>query len=288
MRLSCDKTFEGDGRANPLRRQMLLAVGATVLLEMFSVKGLVSEVFADDRAASDVRVSPEAAAFNAEKKIDEIEAKFSRLGDIVLPRLDQFVGSERIRVMIRAAFEVFEKNKTNPSRKSWQQEVVPYGKENGFFYIFCDMERSSMFNGAYRTLKLRPDFNPALIGRLSFLAHELVHVLKDDYYRRTVPESTYGIYWSSNFVAVPSEEADAIAVQLEILNIETKGEFKKNIMEGKSDCVKTGSKKADRFLIKMAELYFKGDWDNFVSFVEKWYRGKGAQIFNSDLTPTKI
>lgn len=283
MKLSCDKSHEGDYSADPLRRKMLFgAIGAAILLEIFGVKGLISEVFADERSSS---VSVEKAELDTEKKIDEIETEFSRLGERILPQLDQFVESEKMRAIIRETFKVFEKNKTNLSRKSWKQEIIPYGEENGFFYIFEDIDgRTSMFNGVYRTVKLRPDFDSTSVGRLSFLAHELVHVLRDNHYRRNVPEYRYRIYWSSNFVAVPSEEADAIAVQLEILNVATRGGFKKNIMEGKPNCVKTDSEKTDKFLTEMAEYYFKGNWDNFVAFVEKWYREKGAQIFNSDLT----
>lgn len=250
-----------------LRRKLTFGSAAVILASLLGVKGSVQDVFADE------------TAFNADRKIEETEAGFSRLEERVLPQLNKFVKSERIRVMIRKSFEVFESNKTNPARKSWDQEVVPYGKENGFFYVFCGAGgRSSIFNGTYRILKLRSDFNPELIGRLSFLAHELVHVVKDNHYRRTVPEHTYRTYWSGDFVAVPSEEAEAIAVQLEILNIAT---------GGKLNSAKTGSDKADKFLTEMAEHYFNKDWNSFVAFVEKWYRGKGAQIFNADLTPVE-
>ena len=167
-----------------LRRKLIFSSAAVILASLLGVKGSIQDVFADDRVAS---LSEEETAFNAEKKIDEIETEFSRLAETVLPQLNK-VKSEKMRVMIRAAFEVFEKNKTNPAKKSWSQEIVPYGKENGFTYIFCDMGgRSSMFNGAYRILKLSSDFNPASVGILSFLAHELTHVVKDNHYMRTVP-----------------------------------------------------------------------------------------------------
>lgn len=249
-----------------LRRKLTFGSAAVILASLLGVKGSVQDVFADE------------TAFNADRKIEETEAEFSRLEEMVLPQLDE-VKSGKMRVMIRAAFGAFESNKTNPAKKVLPQEAVPRGKENGFTYMFCDMDgRSAKFNGVYRIVKLSLDFNPASIGRLSFLAHELVHVVKDNYYRRTIPEHIYETFWSNNFVAVPSEEAEAIAVQLEILNITTGGDL---------DSIKTGSDRADKFLTKMAEHYFNKDWNNFVAFVEKWYREKGARIFNADLTPAE-
>lgn len=267
------------------RRRFLAVSAAAILAYAIGTKGSIQDVFAENHTES----SAAAESFDAEKKVDEIEAEFSKIRDFVVPQIDQYVDSEHLRILIRKVFEVFEANKKNPIRKHDDGKEVPFGVKIGFKYAFFGNEKMKypfMFHGLSRTVKIGKDVDCRRPQRLCFLAHELVHVLNDNYYRTVIPEKTYRAYYGSKgHVAVPSEEAEAIAVHLEIANILSGGKLKKDILEGRKFSPETGSQNGDKFVSRMGEAYFKKPYNDFVGFVEEWYREKGVEIFNPDLTP---
>lgn len=280
------KSSEAKGSVDRLRRQILLgAIGTAVLLEMAGIGNLVSEVFAEDHVDEKERVTDE-------DRIKKIETGFSKFGRKILGKLDVFVRDFAMQAKIRRVFEIFEENKRNTGRHKAPLSEIPYGAQNGFYYDFFTDNRPYYigFNGLYRKLKIDRSFNPDDLGWLVSFCHELMHVDHDNKYRGgNIPFERYRAYWVGEeaVAVVVEDEAEAIAVASEILNIATGGVLKNNILHGKAPNVPMKQPGLEGFLEKMAVQYYTKDYSSFVDAVREQYKKTPGEeaYFTRDLKP---
>lgn len=293
MRLSCDQSSERSDQADPIRRRMLLgAVGVTALLEMFGVKGLVSEVFAKERKVGQQKEAVE--NLTDEQRVAETEESFLRFKEKILAHLDDFVKDPEMKEKIQHVFELFGENRKNPWRKKPSENEVVYGEERkGWFSyeFFSDSRPYSMgFNGLYRSIKISKDFfDPEDLGCLVTMCHELIHLKQDDEYRKRIPFERYRAYWfgNGNLSVVPEDEAEAISVAVEILNVATNGALKRNVLKGEQVNIPVKYNNLRNFLIKMAKAYYTNDYNAFVALVGERYESVSGEedFFTRELIP---
>lgn len=293
MSLSCDKSSERSDQADPIRRRMLLgAVGVTALLEMFGVKGLVSEVFAKDRKVGQQKEAVENPT--DEQRIAKTEESFLRFKEKILAHLDGFVKDPEMKEKIQYVFKLFEENRKNPWRKKPSANEVPYGEEReGWFSyeFFSDSRPYGMgFSSLYRSIKISKDFfDPEDLGCLVTMCHELIHLKQDDEYRKRIPFERYRAYWfgNGNLSVVPEDEAEAISVAVEILNVAMSGVLKRNILKkGQADIPVKHNNLRD-FLVKASKAYYTKDYSAFIVSVRERYESMSGEedFFTRELIP---
>ena len=247
---------------------------------MFGVSGSVAEVFAKDRKTT-VSAIPNESVENLtdEQRIAKTEESFLKFKEKILPHLDDFVKDPDMKEKIQHVFKLFEENRKNPWRKKPSVNEVPYGEERkGWFsYEFFSESRpyGMGFNGLFRSVKLSKDFfDPEDLGCLVTLCHELTHLKQDDEYRRRIPFERYRAYWfgNGNLSVVPEDEAEAVSVAVEILNVAMNGTLKKNILKGGKVNIPVGYDNLRNFLIRMAKAYYTKDYNAFVALVGERYK----------------
>lgn len=237
-----------------------IAVASVILSLLICVKSLINEVCAEE--LSDASVS-----------VDLIEQNFRKFRTDVLKDVDKFVSDRKMRVEIRKAFDAVESNASNPSRMSCNTSEVPAGKEKGFSYEIASLEDTyAIFNGKFRCLKLDREFNPQDPAHFTLLLHEGRHVVQDDGYRQHIPWTQYETFYSSGTVIVPEDEADAWAVQCEVMNVIMKGSLKKNILEEREISIPASDKVAAEMTLQIAKAYYKLNRKDFVKFIREFYQ----------------
>lgn len=273
------ESSEAKGSVDRLRRGILLgAISTAVLLEIAGVENLVSEVFAEEHVEEKEKVTDE-------DRIKKIEADFSAFEQRVLGKMDVFVRDPAMQAKIRRVFEIFEENKKNTGRHKAPLSEIPYGAQNGFYYDFFTDNRSYYigFNGLYRKLKIDRSFNPDDLGWLVSFCHELMHVDHDNKYREgNIPFERYRKYWVGEeaVAVVVEDEAEAIAVASEILNIAMDGVLRKNILYGKTPDIPAKQFGLKSFLENMAVQYYTKDYSVFVGAVrERYRRTPGDEVY---------
>lgn len=283
MSLSCDKSFERSDSADPIRRKILLgAVGVTALLEMFGVQGLVSEVFAKERKVGQQKETAEIPT--DEQRIAKTEESFLRFKEKILAHLDDFVKDPNMKEKIQYVFKLFEENRKNPWRKKPSANEVAYGEERrGWFSyeFFSDSRPYGMgFNGLFRSIKLSRDFfDPEDLGCLVTLCHELIHLKQDDEYRERIPFERYRAYWfgNGNLSVVPEDEAEAISVAVEILNVAMNGALKRNVLKKGQADIPTKHNNLRGFLAEASKAYYTKDYSAFIVSVRKRYESMSGE-----------
>lgn len=270
MKASLDSVPERTTPAQPIKR---LVFGSALLAALFSTQAMERAVFAQtapDPKPTETEVSPEI------KKIRALEAGFRDFGARVLPQLNYYVSSEAIRAKIRRVFKRVEENAKNPNRLK-SGNTVPFGKERGFTYHFRSYQSvPAEFRGLTRTISLPDDFDPADLGDLSYLLHEVVHVEHDDELRRSVPWDRYVAFWATTEpLCVVEHELDGISVEMETLNAVLHGDFQRNgVVHARRSGVREN-------LSANAQAYFGGS--SLRDFIERSCRMRKAQIFTPQL-----
>lgn len=295
MNLSCDKLPEADSdhSADPMRRRILKGtIAAAVLLKMLSVESLVSEVFADENET--VAKTDSGEILTDEQRIEKTEEDFLKFKQKILSRLDNFVKDPEMKAKIQRVFEIFDENRKNPWRKKLSLNEVPCGEEKkGWFSyrFFNDMRPYYVgFNGLYRAIRLnRNFFNSADLGWVVTLCHELVHVEQDDKYRKNIPRERYRNFWNSgeHLAVVTEDEAEAISIAVEILNVAMDGAPKRDILKTGWANIPAEHDDVRNFLTRMAIAYYTRDYSSFTSYVEERYRKIPGEetFFTRELIP---
>lgn len=274
MKVSLDSSNSAPERISP-KPVGRLVFGGALLAALLSTQATAREVFAQtalDPKPTETEVSPEV------KKIRALEAGFRDFGARVLPQLDHYVRSEASRAKIRRAFKRVEENAKNPNRFK-SGSMVSFGQERGFSYHFRSYQSvPAEFRGLTRTISLPDDFDPADLGDLSYLLHELVHVEHDDELRRSVPWDRYIAFWATTTpLCVVEHELDGISVEMEALNAVLHGDFQRNgVVAARRSGVREN-------LSANAKEYFRDS--SLRDFVERSCRMRGAQIFTPQLLP---
>lgn len=252
------------------------------------------EAVAQQVSPVDAAVQASAAVSEADpfKRVQEIEMAMTAFKNDILPKLDLYAENPEMREKIRAAFKAFDDNLKNPWRANQEAKDVLVKRPNGFSYCF-DLEKDSksmmLFTPFTRQLHLPPDIDVSDSGVRIFLLHELTHVVQDDECRKSIPWERYIQYAQTggDFVFVPEHEAQAIALQIEVANIVTRGALKK-AAKRYSDNLPLISRDldSDKWLKKYVAPHLTKNETDFVGFVRKRYgRVPGIKIFKPDLTP---
>lgn len=171
-------------------------------------------------------------------------------------------------------------------------QVAGMSFSDSFGFEFEPIEGVAQFNGLRRKIKLNPDFDPDDAEEISCVVHELVHVRQDDELRKTVETKRYENFWQnplSRHVAVVSHEADAISIQLEVLNVASRGKLKKYALGENADFAPhTNNGILARMLPRLAKVYFGHSHAEFLASVKSiLLETPGIVLFNPDLTLAK-
>lgn len=264
-----------------------LVVASAVLAFFASVQTGVRQALAEEPAGSQIEdlLRYETAE---EQRIRSIEHAFLKFGEDVLKKLDQHVADVAMREKIRRMFSLFHGNAASMRRRAHFQVVYP-GDEGGFgIYLKENAKYAGRFNGIYRTMVLDAGFECGSIINLAQLVHETMHVFHDDAYRARAPWARYVAYYQGvdqgpdMLVFVLEDEAEAIAVQLEVLNIATNGAFKAAILGGAAAPAAVLSKRDGSLMQRFAEAYWKNP-ASFYSVVLQMYLENNGARFDREL-----
>lgn len=221
----------------------------------------------------------------SEAKIAEMEKAFLEFGDTILSRMDQYVENPKMRGKIQRVFDLMRSNMALP-RCTASRDAVPFGRENGFRYQFVTgKNRTSAFAGKSRLMQIPPNFDYKDPVVLIDLVHELAHVGHDDRLRATVSEQKYmEIHSIPLIVTIPEDEAEAIAIEVEVANVMTQGALKAAALAGKTAKFSTTNEVAKRYLNDAASEYYGHTAAHFLRFVQNAYRKTpGALLFTRNL-----
>lgn len=230
-------------------------------------------------ALSQETLTSEAAAEQSEAaRIAQIERKFLELEARVLPLLNLYVEDPGMRTKIRKLFEIVRINRHMQHPAGFRYEFV-----KGMYHL-------ASFYGKNRVFSLPENFDAEDIGSLTIFAHEVVHVEHDDERRAHIPLERYNAYWNvpspdgKTVVIVVRDEADAIARQLELLNVLMHGELKRRARRGLSLEIPTEDDYTRKLLGLFADEYFRTP-RTFQAAVERVNRSfPNAVFFTPDLT----
>lgn len=274
MKASSDSPPERIAHKSPVKR---FVFEGALLAALLATQVMAREVFAQtapDPKPTETEMNPEV------EKIRALEAGFRDFSARVLQQLDHYVRSEASRAKIRKAFQRVEENAKNPNRFK-SGSMVPFGQERGFTYHFRSYKSvPAEFRGLTRTISLPDDFDPADLGDLSYLLHEIVHVEHDDELRRSVPWDRYVAFWATTTpLCVVEHELDGISVEMEALNAALHGDLQRN---GVVIARRSGVREN---LSANARAYFGGS--SLRDFVERSCRMRKARFFTPQLLPIR-
>ncbi|MBI4994421.1 hypothetical protein HZC21_02130 [Candidatus Peregrinibacteria bacterium] len=242
-----------------------IAVANVILSLLICVKSLINEACAEELS-------------DAPASVDLIEQNVRKFKTAVLEDMNKFVSDGAMRAKIHEAFDVFESNASNSSHASCNTTEIPAGGQQGFGYEIVPLDVYARFNGKFRCLKLDREFNPRDPAHFTLLLHEGRHVVQDDGYRQHIPWAQYEIFYSSGPVIVPEDEADAWAVQCEVMNVIMKGSLKKNILKKREVNIPTSNKVAAKLLLQVAKAYYRLGRQDFVKFIQEFYKNEIPDI----------
>lgn len=273
MKASSDNALERTPTEPPPSRRFIFS--GALLAVLLSTQATAREVFAQsapDPKPTGTEINPDT------QKVLALEAGFLDFSAKVLPQLDRYVRSEASRAKIRRAFQRVDKNAKNPNRFK-SGSMVPFGQERGFTYHFRSYQSvPAEFRGLTRTISLPDDFDPADLGDLSYLLHEVVHVEHDDELRQSVPWDRYIAFWGATTpLCVVEQEVDGISVEMEALNAALHGGLQKGTG------VKARRSGVQENLSANAQAYFGGS--SLRDFVERSCRMRKTRFFTPQLRP---
>jgi len=251
---------------------------ASSMLALFlAVSTAARDAIAEETPAPASLAAVEQREFQRQR-IAHIERKFLELEARVLPVLHLYVENPEMRRKIRKLFEIARLNRHMPYPAGFCYEFV-----KGMYY-------PASFHGKNRVLSLPENFDAEDIGILTMLAHELGHVEQDDEVRARVPAERYNAFWNvpnpdgKTMVIVVQDEADAIARQLELLNVLMHGELKRRARYALPIEIPTKDDHTRKFFDLFAREYFRSP-GTFQAAVERVNRSSaGAVFFTPDLT----
>lgn len=259
------------GPSQPAR--IASSVFALFLAVSTAAREALSQEASTSRSAAAVEQRESEAA-----RIAKIVEEFLRLEARVLPLLELYVESPEMRNKIRRLFEIVRTNRYMSHPAGFRYKLVK------------GMYHPAAFHGRNRELSLPDNFDPEDLGSLTTFAHEVSHAEHDDEHRARVLADRYNAFWGvpnpdgKTIVVVVSDEANAIARQLEFLNALMHGELRRRVKQGLPLGIPTNDDYTAKFLDRFAREYFRSP-NTFRAAVERIYRSfPGAVFFTPDLT----